>query len=112
MAAKSDTTPRVGNFSWSTNSYNGRYLQLDFSQSYTPGNVNNTITVVYSSIGGSSNYYDISNNYLQYSLDGGSTWTSVFSYGYTSWNSQTFPAKKVVLQRLLEYLIIMMELKQ
>ena len=72
-----------------TNSHQGRYLQLDVTEEWYDVNENYShLKVVLSSIGGSSNYYTIYN--WGASVNGEVLWATQT----TGWSARTFPAAK------------------
>lgn len=73
---------------FTSNNYEGRYLQLVISETINPKDNTSTLNWTLSSIGGSVNYYSIAPTTA--TING----TTVYSKGATSWSTQVFPAAK------------------
>ena len=71
-----------------SNSYEGRYLQLDITESVNVAANTSTLTWTLQCLGGSVNYYSTAPTTV--TING----TVVYSKGATSWDSKTFPAAK------------------
>lgn len=71
-----------------SNTYGGRYLQLTITQVKNIADNTSTLKWVLESIGGTSNYYSISETTIK--ING----QQVYHKGLTPWNSYEFPAKK------------------
>ena len=73
---------------WKSASYDGRYLQLDITESVNVINNTSTLTWTLTSTGGSSTYYTIDATTV--TING----TQVYYKARTAWDSKVFPAKK------------------
>lgn len=73
---------------FTSNSYEGRYLQLTITESVNVKANTSTLTWTLQSVGGSVNYYSIAATTV--TING----TTVYSKGATAWSSQVFPAAK------------------
>lgn len=73
---------------WKSASYDGRYLQLDITESVNVVNNTSTLSWTLTSTGGSSTYYTIDTTTV--TING----TQVYYKGRTAWDSKVFPAKK------------------
>ena len=71
-----------------SNSYEGRYLQLDITESVNVKANTSTLTWTLQCLGGSVNYYSTAPTTV--TING----TVVYSKGATSWDSKVFPAAK------------------
>ena len=71
-----------------SNSYEGRYLQLDITESVNVKANTSTLTWTLQCLGGSVNYYSTAPTTV--TING----TVVYSKGATSWDSKAFPAAK------------------
>lgn len=75
-------------FRLTSGSYEGRYLQLDCTQSKNIATNKSTISWTLSSVGGSSNYYSIGPTTV--TING----KQVYYLGRVNWDAKTFPAAK------------------
>lgn len=73
---------------FTSNSYEGRYLQLTITESVDVIGNSSTLTWTLKSVGGSVNYYSVAATTVK--ING----TTVYSKGATSWDSYEFPAAK------------------
>lgn len=73
---------------WKSASYDGRYLQLDITESVNVVNNTSTLSWTLTSTGGSSTYYTIDATTV--TING----TQVYYKARTAWDSKVFPAKK------------------
>lgn len=73
---------------FTSNSYEGRYLQLIITESVNVKANTSTLTWTLQSVGGSVNYYSIAATTV--TING----TTVYSKGATAWSAQAFPAAK------------------
>lgn len=73
---------------WKSASYDGRYLQLDITESVNVVNNTSTLSWTLTSTGGSSTYYTIDATTV--TING----TQVYYKARTVWDSKVFPAKK------------------
>ena len=73
---------------WKSAAYDGRYLQLDISESVNVGGNSSTLSWTLTSTGGASTYYTIDTTTV--TING----TTVYSKGRTYWDDRVFPAKK------------------
>lgn len=73
---------------WKSAAYDGRYLQLDISESVNVIGNSSTLSWTLTSAGGASTYYTIDTTTV--TING----TTVYSKGRTSWDDRVFPAKK------------------
>lgn len=73
---------------FTSNSYEGRYLQLTITESVNVKANTSTLTWTLQSVGGSVNYYSIAATTV--TING----TTVYSKGATAWSAQAFPAAK------------------
>ena len=73
---------------WKSAAYDGRYLQLDISESVNVVGNSSTLSWTLTSAGGASTYYTIDTTTV--TING----TTVYSKGRTSWDDRVFPAKK------------------
>lgn len=73
---------------FTSNTYDGRYLQLSISESVSVTGNSSTLNWTLTSAGGSSNYYTI--DATDVIING----TSVYSKARTSWEDRVFPAAK------------------
>ena len=78
----------ASSFSLRTNSYDGRYLRLNLSQTRNIANNTSTINWTLTSTGGSVNYYNV--NGVEVWVNGSRRYGPVSR----SWSSRTFPAAK------------------
>lgn len=79
-----------------SNSYGGRYLQLVITERVDVKNNKNKLSWVFSSIGGSSDYYSVAPTSIK--IDG----VEVYSIGATSYTTGKFPAAKGSVSGTLE----------
>lgn len=73
---------------WKSAAYDGRYLQLDISESVNVVNNSSTLSWTLTSTGGASTYYTIDTTTV--TING----TTVYSKDRTYWDDRVFPAKK------------------
>ena len=73
---------------WKSAAYDGRYLQLDISESVNVVGNSSTLSWTLTSTGGASTYYTIDTTTV--TING----TTVYSKGRTYWDDRVFPAKK------------------
>ena len=73
---------------WKSAAYDGRYLQLDISESVNVVGNSSTLSWTLTSAGGASTYYTIDTTTV--TING----TTVYSKARTSWDDRVFPAKK------------------
>lgn len=73
---------------WKSAAYDGRYLQLDISESVNVVGNSSTLSWTLTSAGGASTYYTIDTTTV--TING----TTVYSKGRTYWDDRVFPAKK------------------
>ncbi len=73
---------------WKSAAYDGRYLQLDISESVNVVGNSSTLSWTLTSAGGASTYYTIDTTTV--TING----TTVYSKGRTNWDDRVFPAKK------------------
>lgn len=79
-----------------SNSYGGRYLQLVITEGVDVKNNKNKLSWVFSSIGGSSDYYSVAPTSIK--IDG----VEVYSIGATSYTTGKFPAARGSVSGTLE----------
>lgn len=75
-------------WSYTSNTYDGRYLRLDISETVNKSSNSSTLTWTLTSAGGSVNYYTIGTTTV--TING----TQVYYKAQTGWSTQTFPAAK------------------
>lgn len=73
---------------WKSAAYDGRYLQLDISESVNVVGNSSTLSWTLTSTGGASTYYTIDTTTV--TING----TTVYSKDRTYWDDRVFPAKK------------------
>lgn len=73
---------------FTSNSYEGRYLQLTITESVNVAANTSTLTWTLQSVGGSVNYYSIAETTV--TING----TTVYNKGATAWDTKVFPAAK------------------
>ena len=73
---------------WKSAAYDGRYLQLDISESVNVVGNSSTLSWTLTSTGGASTYYTIDTTNV--TING----TTVYSKDRTYWDDRVFPAKK------------------
>lgn len=73
---------------WKSAAYDGRYLQLDISESVNVVGNSSTLSWTLTSTGGASTYYTIDTTTV--TING----TTVYSKERTYWDDRVFPAKK------------------
>ena len=73
---------------WKSAAYDGRYLQLDISESVNVVDNSSTLSWTLTSAGGASTYYTIDTTTV--TING----TTVYSKDRTYWDDRVFPAKK------------------
>ena len=73
---------------WKSAAYDGRYLQLDISESVNVVGNSSTLSWTLTSTGGASTYYTIDTTTV--TING----TQVYYKARTAWDSKVFPAKK------------------
>lgn len=73
---------------WKSAAYDGRYLQLDISESVNVVGNSSTLSWTLTSAGGASTYYTIDTTTV--TING----TQVYYKARTAWDSKVFPAKK------------------
>lgn len=73
---------------YTSNNYDGRYLQLNISESTNAISNTSTLYWTLSSVGGAANYYTIGATTVKINGE------TVYSKGQTSWDSRVFPAAK------------------
>lgn len=73
---------------WTSNTYDGRYLRLTITETIDPINNKSTLAWTLESLGGNSNYYTIGTTTVK--ING----TQVYYKYQTEWDSYVFPAKK------------------
>lgn len=84
---------------WKSAAYDGRYLQLDISESVNVVGNSSTLSWTLTSTGGASTYYTIDTTTV--TING----TTVYSKGRTYWDDRVFPARKVLSAARLLWLM-------